>query len=81
MEAADLDAVRVSFTDGTEVAPIAFDDHADLGASGSIRDDNVLDLCLGRNAPVSSVSVAAGTFLDRAGHACAATNQATSAGG
>lgn len=81
VDADDLAKVKVSFTDGSEVAPLAFDDHADLSGEGGGRaaaDDNVLDLCLGRDAPISNVSVAEAAFADRAGHATASTSRAPS---
>jgi hypothetical protein len=75
----DLNAVRVSFTDGSEVTPTGFDDHAGVGAERVTLDDNVLDLCLARDAPVSAVSVSEAAFTDAAGHASARTTRATSA--
>ena len=93
VDAEDLGKVKVSFTDGSEVAPLAFDDHADLSGEQSgqageqsgeageqTADDNVLDLCLGRDAPISNVSVAKAAFADRSGHATAPTSRAPSAG-
>jgi hypothetical protein len=77
----DLTRVTVSFTDGSEVAPTAFDDHASLGGEVELPDDNVLDLCLGRDAPVSAVSVSEAAFGDRAGHPSAKTQRTASVGG
>lgn len=77
----DLARVEVSFSDGSAVAPVGFDDHAGLGSEADDDgDDNVLDLCLGRDAPVSAVTIEAGVFEDAAGHPTAATTRGPSAG-
>jgi hypothetical protein len=84
VEPADLERVQVSFSDGSHVGPVGFDDHAGLGdeaaevADGG--DDNVLDLCLDRDAPVSAVALPAGVFEDPAGHATAATTRGPTSG-
>lgn len=84
VEPEDLERVRVSFSDGSEVSPVGFDDHAALGReaeqAGGADDDNVLDLCLARDAPVSAVALPGGVFEDAAGHATAATTRGPTGG-
>ncbi len=80
VEPEDLERVRATFADGTDAAPAGFDDHADLGGEQPAPDDNVLDLCFARDAPVSAVTVQAGAFTDPGGHPTAETSRGPDGG-
>jgi hypothetical protein len=71
--AEDLARVRVGLSDGESVAPVEIDDHAGLDDGA---DDNVLDLCLARQGPVTWVAFDEGVATDGAGHPCAAVGRA-----
>ncbi|HET6585440.1 MAG TPA: hypothetical protein VFG69_18405 [Nannocystaceae bacterium] len=69
VEPADLARVEIALGQGPARAPVGFDDH--LG-DGDASDDNVLDLCVDVDAPIVELRIAAGTFVDAAGHPSAA---------
>lgn len=69
VEAADLARVEIALGKGPARKPIGFDDHV---GDGDTSDDNVLDLCVDVDAPIVELRIAAGTFVDAAGHPSAA---------
>jgi hypothetical protein len=71
VEAGDLAQVEIAMGQGAARKPVGFDDHA---GDGDTSDDNVLDLCVDVDAPMVELRIAAGTFLDAAGHPSAAVS-------
>lgn len=73
----DLAGVELRLEDGNTLAPTDFDDQAQRAGESPCEpfaaclgpaDDNVLDLCVGSEARVVELRVAAGLFRDREGH-------------
>ena len=83
---ADLAGIELRLADGSQRAPIGFDDQGqrdDQSCGDSLlpcpADDNVLDLCVDSESPVVHLHLAEGLFLDPEGHATAAADLELSA--
>lgn len=77
----DLAGIELYLADGRALAPIGFDDHADIADVSPCEapclrpvDDNVLDLCVDSTTAVTHVRFAAGVFTDPSGRATAAAD-------